>query len=225
MVSFVVGKGVGYLELDWGELSDWQEYVKLVAGLTALINPLFVVSMYLGVVRDVPLKKRNAIVSVGVLAFVVLMSLFAFFGEAILQFFSISIHAFRVAGGILILLVGIEMMRGLPSLQSEGEGGHSLLLGIVPLGVPLLAGPSAVSTVIIYSHLHDSLSHSILMFFIVLTVGVICWAMLRGASAVERALGRTGMHIFNRVMGLIVASIGVEFILDGIAGHYPSTFG
>lgn len=194
--------------------------------MLAMVNPLNIVPLYLAVAKDLESKLRNTIIVIGTLVFVALLSFFAFFGDALLSLFEITVHAFKVAGGILVLLIGLDMLRAAPGagsiLGSGGKVGPSM--GIVPLGVPLLAGPGAVSTVIVFQDIHLSTSHSILMTAVLVLLGIIVFFMLRAANVVEKIVGETGMQVFNKVMGLIVASIGVEFILDGVAGHFPELF-
>jgi len=212
--------------IDWNELTNWGEYLKFSVALLAMVNPLDMVPLYLAIVKDFEKKLRSQVVLVGVLVFIVLLSLIAFIGDAMLALFEVTVHAFRVAGGILVLLIGIDMMRAAPGKGSmiSSEAKPGLSVAIVPIGVPLLAGPGAVSTVIVFQDLHPSFSHSLLMTFVIIAVGILCYLVLRASNMIERVVGQTGMQVFNRVLGLIVATIGIEFILDGVAGHFPDLF-
>lgn len=129
-----------------------------------------------------------------------------------------------MAGGLLLLIMGIEMMRSSPPAEDEAVADTSssvLSIGLVPLAIPILAGPGAISTVIIVASDHESASHRILVAGAVALTSVITYAALRLAVAGDRFFTPTAAVIFARVMGLIVAAIAVEFVLDGIAGHFP----
>ena len=213
--------------IDLNELTNWGEYLKFAVALLAMVNPLDMVPMYLAIVKDFDNKMRTKVALIGAMVFVLLLSLFAFVGDTLLALFEVTVHAFRVAGGILVLLIGIDMMRA-----ASGEGSMmgtsakaGLSVAVVPIGVPLLAGPGAVSTVVVFQDLHPSFSHSILLTIVIIVIALLSFLVLRSANMIERVVGQTGLQVLNRVLGLIVATIGVEFILDGVAGHFPELFG
>jgi multiple antibiotic resistance protein len=202
------------------------EYLKFFVALLAIVNPVGVIPIFINMTADQDEKVRNrngvmAAVSMGIILMVVLFS-----GEAILRFFGISVGSFRVGGGILILLMAISMLHAKMSRvrQTEEEERDSVerdSVAVVPLGTPLLAGPGAISTVILYAQRYSSITHYLyLLGIIVLLVGLTALAF-RLASPTARLLGKTGINVVTRLMGLIMAAVGVEFIANGLKQLFP----
>lgn len=208
----------------WTELLNITEYVKLSIGLIAICNPLSTLPVYLALTEQFSSSQKKRTVLVAALAFVVILILFTFMGEVILQFFGITIEAFRIAGGIYLLLMALEMIRGNPSSahKQTPNAADMYSIGIVPLAIPLTAGPGAMSTIIVYAHRHISLAHDLLVSAVVVTVGIIFYLMLWFAPLASKMVGKAGLTVFNRIMGLIIAAIAVEFIIDGLAVHFPA---
>lgn len=172
--------------------------------------------------RTVAEKKSAAFI--GAVGFLIAMLLFTFIGDAILAAFGISLAAFRLAGGFLLLLIALEMMRSDPTNQPKDEGkqgGSALALGIVPITIPILAGPGALSAVVIFATDHDGFSHRILTGLVILAVSLTVFIQFRLAVAVDRLITPNIALIFNKIMGLLIAAIAFEFVMDGIAGHFP----
>lgn len=147
------------------------------------------------------------------------MALFA--GEWILAFFGISVSSFSVGGGILILLMAISMLHARLSLtvQTKEEAEESDSKGsiaIVPLATPLLAGLGAMSTVVLVAHEGTSFGHYALISLAIITVGTCIWMALHMAPWISQRLGKTGINIFTRIMGLFLTAIAVEFIAKGL---------
>jgi len=168
-------------------------------------------------------KRKMALIGVptatGVLIF------FALFGSGILDFFGISVEAFRVAGGLIMLKAAFGMVSSDAKPTTEVEESRSWMsLAVVPLALPAMAGPAAITTVIVYSQIHLGLEHLLLMLLVILSAGVVVLAMLWFATWISRVLGPTGIIVFTRVFGLIVASIAIEFMIDGFALHFPEIF-
>ena len=147
-------------------------------------------------------------------------------GESVLRLFGIGIPSFQVAGGILILLMGITMLRAAydrsrhtPEEQAESVEKNSI--AVVPMAIPLLSGPGAISTVIVYANLDRSWPHLALVGCVIASVALAVLLALLMAERIASLLGRTGMNIITRVMGLIIASVAVEFIAKGLAALFP----
>jgi multiple antibiotic resistance protein len=209
--------------MDWSELLNWNEYTKLLIGLFAISTPIAAIPIFLslsGAFTDIE-KKRIALVTS--VTYAITLLVFTYFGQMILNVFGITIGAFKVAGGILLLFSALEMMRSSPSPPSIEDASTStpISIGIVPLAIPILSGPGAISTIIIYAHHHESAAHSMLVSGVIITVALFVYFLFRASLGLGPILGKTTTLIMNRVMGLIVASIAIEFILDGVAGHFP----
>ncbi|GAB4425793.1 MAG: YchE family NAAT transporter [Anaerolineales bacterium] len=209
--------------MNWAEISNWTEYSKLFIGLFAIAGPLSAVPIFLGLTGNKPVSEKNRVALVAILTFSVTLLVFTYFGEAILEIFGISLAAFRVAGGILLLLSALDMMRSDSSSKpvESSSASSSTAIGIVPLAIPFLSGPGAISTVIIYASVHEGLEHLLLVSLVILSVALLVYLVFRMAMSMGSLLGDTANLVMNRVMGLIVASIAIEFIFHGLAEHFP----
>ena len=146
---------------------------------------------------------------------------FALGGSLIFKIFGITIGAFKIAGGVLIGLNALDMVQARRSQQREtpietAEGIQKDDIGIMPLGVPMLAGPGAISTVMVLALGAKSTAAMVTVYVSIVLTALITFLVLSAASIVERRLGQTGMRILTRLMGLVLAAIAVQFIIDGI---------
>ncbi len=213
------------MEMGMGMIS-WPEYAKFFAALLAIVNPLGAVPVFINVTGNLPAHARKdtalwAAVATGVILWVALLT-----GEAVLRFFGISIGSFRVGGGILILLMAISMLHAkMSSIQHTEEELQDVeakeSMAVVPLGTPLLAGPGAISTVILYAQRGSGLIHYGLIAAGIGVLALITWLLFRAAPPVAAYLGRTGINVVTRIMGLIMAAVGVEFIVSGLKQLLP----
>jgi multiple antibiotic resistance protein len=203
-----------------------QEYLRYLVTLTAVLDPFLAIPIFVGVTaaRDEAGTRRLANV-VTVTVFLVLAGA-ALFGESLLEFLGASLPAFRVGGGLVLLLMALAMlnakvgeMRQTSAEAAELEAGE--LSGVVPLAVPLLAGPGAISTTIIAAQA-GGVVHVLMLIVCVAVVCVVLWWMLRIAHAVGDRLGTTGLNIATRLLGLILAAIAIETMADGLKELFPS---
>jgi multiple antibiotic resistance protein len=210
--------------VDIADVENWNEYLKLLIGLLAIMDPLAIIPTYLSLTARYTAPQKRPIALAAALTVLLTLILFTISGMSLLHVFGISLSAFRIAGGMLLLITAFEMIRsaepGTPSSAPLATG-TAAAVGIVPLAIPLLSGPGAISTVIIYASIHDSLGHKLLMSLVIGTAALLVFVVLRLADATRRWLGPTGVMAFNQIMGLIVAAIAIEFVLDGLAAHFP----
>jgi len=206
-------------------MSEWTEYTKLLAGLVAIVNPLGAIPVYLSLTASLSIAEKKKVAGAAAIATALVLIFFSLAGTAILAFFGITIDAFRVAGGLLLLMMALNMMGATAQQDHDPDPGDSKTIGIMPLAIPLMAGPGSISTVIVYADQSASLEHRLLVGGTILTVAVAIYVALRGGAMGSKVLGPVTVTVFNRIMGLIIAAIAVEFILDGIAGHYPGLLG
>ncbi len=208
---------------DVGELRAWNEYVRLMVGLLALINPLTVLPIFLGLVQGRVEAEKRHISSVASLTVLVTLLIFTYFGGALLDLFAITIDSFRIAGGILLLLTALEMMRAKTGARDPAEESQVSItsIGIVPLGIPLLAGPGAIVTTIVDANALPGFAHKIAVSVVIVLVAIAVYVALRLSAKAGKYMSPTAMTIFNRVMGLIIASIAIEFMLGGLAARFP----
>lgn len=192
----------------------------------SVVDPLGVVPVYLAMTSSDSRKhKRRTAVRASIAMFVTL-AVFAASGNYILNFFGISLGAFRIAGGVLLLLLAIDMLRAQKSRQKstpeeEAEGAEKPDVSIFPLAIPMLSGPGAVATVmVLMARAHGMIEMGIVFIAIALTA-LITFVVLLGATFAEKRLGQTGINVLHRVMGLLLAAIAVQFIVDGARDVLP----
>ena len=212
--------------LNLSELLHWSEYSKLLIGLLAISDPLTSLPMFLGLTEGLSRSRKRKVFQVAVLAYALLLLAFTYFGESILGVFGIQLSAFKVAGGILLLLSALEMMQShaTPDAINQPLSQNPISIGIAPLAIPSLAGPGAISTVIIYAHTNESFTHQLLVTLVILSASAVIYGVFATAVRVGKFLNQTTSTAMSRIMGLINASLGVEFILDGISAHFPQIF-
>jgi multiple antibiotic resistance protein len=192
----------------------------------AIVNPLGATTFFVALTKGYAKKLRRRVVDKAVLAATLTLVVFAFLGNYIFAFFGTSIPAFRIAGGVLLFTVAFSMVQGeRPKSQLTAQDQKDALekeaVGIVPLGIPMLAGPGAITTVMVLmadaSAPVDPLKVSIIIVSILVTMAV-TFGMLTYADRIFKRIGRMGAYAFSRIMGLILAAIAVQFIILGIQG-------
>lgn len=150
----------------------------------------------------------------------IVLTAFALAGTWIFRIFGITLPAFEIAGGLILLLIGFEMMQARRSTQestSEAEeGSQKQDVGITPLGIPMLAGPGAISTVMVLMGSSPTWSHRIPVLAAVAASAWASYIILSGADRIRRRLGETGIRILMRIMGLLLTAIAVQFIINGL---------
>ncbi|HET7174529.1 MAG TPA: YchE family NAAT transporter [Gammaproteobacteria bacterium] len=208
-------------------MAAWVEYLKFFAGLIAILNPIGVIPLFINLTYNQTAAERNRTALVAAMTVGVVLAVSLLCGELILDFFGISVASFQVAGGILILLNSLSMLQAKmgATRQTEEEAQETAEredVAVVPLGVPLTAGPGAISTVILYGHKPALFGRSVILIGGIVIVALIVWTAFRLAPLISRALSRTGINIVTRLMGLIMAAIGIEFIAAGLRILFPS---
>lgn len=207
-------------------MNDWSEYLKFFVALVSIANPIGAIPMFITLTSDDTLSQRRKISMQTTLAFSGILLIILVIGQPLLTFFGITVDSFRTAGGIIILLMAISMVHGQVSRakQTVGEAKDAATMdsiAIVPLSIPLLAGPGAISTVIVYSHNATSLFTKLIFGGEILIAALCVWLCLNAAHYIAGLLGKTGMNIVTRIMGLILAAIGIELIAGGLLNLLP----
>ncbi len=210
---------------------EYTEYTKMLIGLIAIVNPIGTVPIFISLTTGLNNGERNVIARTTTYAvFLILMSALLL-GEFILEFFGITISSFRVAGGILILLMAISMMHaktnnGIKRTDEEAlESEQMKSIAVVPLAIPLLAGPGAISTVILYAHREPGLLHYFLIGGVIFIVCALLFLAFRSVKYISRYLSQTAVNVFARIMGLVLAAIAIEIIAGGLKGLFPDLLG
>lgn len=200
------------------------EYTKIFISLFAIIDPVGIIPIIIAFTVGMTAQRRERVGRVASLAVFSILLAALLLGEAILEFFGISIHSFRTAGGILLLLMSIKMLLGNKETLTPDDldTDSTSSIAIVPLSTPLLAGPGAISTVILVAHRGNSAGHYGMMVLVLVALSLTVWLTFLIAPWVSRRLGTMGSNIVTRLMGLLLAAIAVEFIAGGLRGLFPA---
>ncbi|MFP5381471.1 MAG: MarC family protein [Gammaproteobacteria bacterium] len=206
---------------------DLFELARFALALFAIVDPVGVIPIFLLATQGFSRAQSHAAARIAALTVLGVLSLFTFVGEPMLAFFGIRLAAFSVAGGLLLLLLALSMVQAhvSPQRQTEDEAAEAEerdAVGVVPLGVPLLAGPGAITHVIVAAGpAQGSVGQLSLLLIPVALVALSVWLAFRAAPAIARRLGRTGIHVVTRLMGLIIAAISIEMIASGLGQLFP----
>ena len=205
---------------------EYNDYLKIFISLIAIVNPLGAIPIFVDLIKGMADQERHRIINVVATTVGLILLTSLLFGEVILQFFGITIHSFRVGGGILLLLMSISMLHAKVSAitQTREEAEESRdkeSIAIVPLSIPLLAGPGGISTVVIAAHRASGIGHYAVIAVEIAVLSLILWTVLRLAPLISKHISATGINISTRIMGLILAAIAVEFIANGLKQLFP----
>jgi multiple antibiotic resistance protein len=190
------------------------------SSLLAIINPLSAAPMYLALTEGYTPEHRRSTLRSGILTAFLVLVVFALLGGTIFQLFGITIDAFRIAGGIIFFGIGMDMLqakraRGKTTEEEEAEGLRKEEVGITPLGIPMITGPGAITTVMVLMTQATTAVRVSIVFAAVVVVLAIAWLALAAAPRLLRFFGQTGLNVMTRIMGLLVTVIAVQFIVDG----------
>lgn len=207
-------------------MTDWTVYIKIFTTLLAIVNPLSVIPIFVSLTADMAEADRKHIARTTSITVAVILIGATLLGNPLLKFFGVSVASFRAGGGILLLLMSIAMMQArqrdtaqTPEEALEAEEKEAI--AVVPMALPLLAGPGAISTVIIYADQSFHPLHISLIVLSCLIISLLTWASLAVANPLSRMMSRTGINIATRLMGLLLAAIAVEFITGGLLQLLP----
>lgn len=187
-----------------------------------LVDPFAAVPPFLAMTSnaDRPWRRRMA-KRASVTCFLVL-TVFALAGSFIFKVFGISLESFEIAGGLVLLLIGLDMMQARRSTQEGTQETEEALqkqdVGITPVGVPLLAGPGAISTVMVLMGASTNAVHAIPVICAIAVTSFAAYLILSSGEQVRKRLGETGIRIMMRIMGLLLTALAVQFVISGLAG-------
>jgi multiple antibiotic resistance protein len=207
-------------------MHDWRTYAEIAIALFVIADPIAAVPIFITLTATNTDAERKRIASIAALTVAIVLVSSIFLGQPLLRVFGISVASFRVGGGILILLMAISMLnarvsRAHSTPEEVQEGTEKEDPAVVPLGIPLLAGPGAISTMIIYAHQANDIYDTLFLIVAGLFVAFTAWIALRLADPIRNLLGKTGINIISRLLGLVLAAVAVEFIAGGLAQLLP----
>jgi multiple antibiotic resistance protein len=188
------------------------DIARAAVALFIIVDPFGNIPIFIGLTDKMPGTQRNKVFNIATLVGFILLLVFAFTGQEILNLFGLSIYSFEVAGGILLLIIAIRILIT-GSMHENVESPESL--GAVPIAMPLLVGPGAITTTILNLQSYGTVT-AIVAVIIVLSI---TWVILRFTNGIYRVLGKTGSLVIARVMALFIAAIAIQYILIGVT-HY-----
>lgn len=202
------------------------EYTRFFTALLVILDPFMALPIFLTLTQSYNRQQRTRVATITTLTVIGVLALAALTGEQMLSFMGTSLASFRVGGGIVLLLMALAMLRAEgDSLRASAEEQQTAeamsSIAVVPLAIPLLAGPGAISTVIIQMHRSTEPMHA---WFVIATIFLVCsvlWLVLRLADPIGRFLGGIGLNIINRLFGLILTAIAIEIMANGLRDLFP----
>ena len=200
---------------------------KTFISLLALVNPLGAIPFFISFTITNTRAERRRIVRVASITVAFVNAFTTLLGQQVINFFGISVNSFQVGGGIIMLLMAISMINAQPggtktTPEEAVEGELKENIAVVPLAIPLLTGPGTISTVIIYADKAETWWQRASLIGSGIAIALLVFVALSAADPISRALGRTGINVATRLMGLMLAALGVELIVDGLIALVPA---
>jgi multiple antibiotic resistance protein len=208
------------------------EWLKPLIALLAIVNPIGVVPFFIAFTQNYTREQRKHTIRVSAFTAFCVIAISAVAGLKIIEFFNISIASFQVGGGTLLLISAIQMLNAQPAeskpsdvddgTQRADEGNS---IAVVPLTIPLLTGPATISTMVIYAEKSQSIWQQAALVGYGVVIGLAAFAAFSAAGRIARVLGKTGISVMTRLMGLILAAMAVELLADGLHKLFPALAG
>lgn len=192
--------------------------------LFVIIDPVGMTPLFVALTQGIDARRRRIIALRACVTAALILIVFAAFGEAVLGFIGISMPAFRIAGGILLFLTALDMLfeRRTKRRKSQADEADaeddSDDPSIFPLAIPLIAGPGSIATMILLAGQRPGMEGLLWVIGVMLAVIALALTLFMGAGLLERALGKTGINVITRLLGMLLAALAVQFVLDGLRG-------
>lgn len=201
--------------------SWWQYFAVTLSSILFLVDPFATVPAFLVMTEGETEAHRRRMAKRAALTCFFVLAGFGLIGAPVFRLLGITMPAFRIAGGLILLLIGMDMVQAKRPTTNEApgeteEGAKKDDVGIIPLGMPMLAGPGSISTVMVLIGPRPDPVHLGLIFAALGVAAFVCYLVLRAAGRVRRYLGETGIHILTRLMGMLLMALAVQFITGGL---------
>ncbi|MBY6198004.1 YchE family NAAT transporter [Vibrio hangzhouensis] len=201
-------------------------YLQFFLGLVAAVNPVGIMPVFVSLTGHMSPEDKNKTAATANIAVAVILITSLLAGQVLLDMFSISLDSFRVAGGLLLLSIAFSMMSGKlgedkQNKQEKSEYVSKEQIGVVPLAMPLMAGPGAISSTIVYGARYPTMVETVGIIISIIVFSLCSWMLYRSAPLIVRFLGQTGINVITRIMGLILGALGIEFMANGLKALFP----
>ena len=195
--------------------------VLALSSIFFLVDPFAAIPAFISITAGVDVQRRKRMARKASLTCFIVLSSFALAGQLIFRMFGITLPAFEIAGGLILLLIGIDMLEAKRSPTQESsdeteEASHKEDAGIVPLGIPMLAGPGAISSVMVLVAQAPSKWQLIAILVAIGITAFASYGVLNGADRLRRVMGETGIRILVRIMGLLLVALAMQFFVNGL---------
>ncbi|MCW8346721.1 MULTISPECIES: YchE family NAAT transporter [Vibrio] len=201
-------------------------YLQFFLGLVAAVNPVGIMPVFVSLSGHMSPEDKNKTAATANIAVAIILIVSLLAGQVLLDMFSISLDSFRVAGGLLLLSIAFSMMSGKlgedkQNKQEKSEYVSKEQIGVVPLAMPLMAGPGAISSTIVYGSRYPNMLETVGIIITIALFALCSWLLFRSAPLIVRFLGQTGINVITRIMGLILGALGIEFMANGLRALFP----
>lgn len=210
--------------------SGFALYVKFFVGLFALVNPVGILPFFLALTVGLPPEVTQRVNLTASITVAIILWTSLFLGDAVLRSFGVSVESFRIAGGVLLCSIAMTMVNGKLgehkiNRQEQNEATYSQAhvgnIGVVPLALPMMAGPGAISSTIVWGAKYNDWRHLVGFAIAAGIFACCCWGLYKSAPVIVRILGQTGINVVTRIMGILLMALGIEFIVTGIRNLFP----
>ena len=195
--------------------------------MIVIVNPVGIMPVFVAMTAHTSQDERKKIARIASISVFIVLLISAVLGERVLEMFGISIASFKVGGAILVMTAALSMMQAMPTRDKQTpeeakEAEDKASIAVVPLAIPLLAGPGAMSTIIIYASEKKTFLHIGAVCLVVLGIAIATWLALRIATKVGSRMSKTTVNVATRIMGLLLAALAVEIFAGGIVELIPA---
>lgn len=200
-------------------------YFKFFIALFAVINPIGVMPVISNLTEGFEKKEQKMVVKTTTVAIFIILIVSLFLGQIILNIFSISLNSFRIAGGILITLIAFTMINGKLTEEKQNKEEKQDInniknFAVVPLAIPILAGPGAISTTIMWGAKYNNWIDLLGLSVAIIAFSLLCYVLFRSSPKLFSYIGKTGANVVTRIMGLILMAIGIEVLTTATVQFY-----
>ena len=204
------------------------DLLKPLVALLAIVNPIGVVPFFIHFTQSFSREQRQRTIRISAFTTFVVIAVSALAGLKVIEFFGISLASFQVGGGTLLLISSLAMLNAQPAESKPGDvtdGDQKIDAGasiaVVPLAIPLLTGPATISTMVIYAEKTRYVWQLGVLVGYGVVIALVTFLVFSASSRIAQVLGRTGINVMTRLMGLILAAMAVELLADGLVKLFP----
>jgi multiple antibiotic resistance protein len=201
-------------------------FLAALATIVSVVDPIGIVPLFLALTPGIPPRERTRVIRRAIIVAAIVLLAFAAGGRTLLSSLGITVPAFSIAGGILLLLIAVDMLfarrsRTRETPEEAAEALKSTDVSVFPLAIPILSGPGAIATVVLYMSQAGTDAWKIIAVLAAILLSLVAsYLSMRLSTLLLRVLGETGVHVIGRVMGILLAALAVQFVLNGISGYY-----